>query len=802
MMTQDPNFPESENVEPDLFADQAPVLEPEPCLPDEPPAPPAPPTLGELPEDHLPIAVFAERAYLAYAMSVVRGRALPQVEDGMKPVQRRILFSMNEMRLVPNAKPVKSARVVGDVIGKLHPHGDTAVYDAAVRMAQDFSLRYPLIDGQGNFGSRDGDGAAAMRYTEMRLTPIAELLLAEIDMGTVDFTPNYDGAFDEPKLFPARLPMLLLNGASGIAVGMATECLPHNLREVAAAVTLLIKKPEATLAELRAVLPGPDFPGGGQIICSDAVLRDTYASGRGSIRMRARWRVEQLARGAWRVIVEELPHGVSTAKVLSEIEAVTNPQPKTGKKEVSQDEKNNKALVLSVLDAARDESSDKERVRLVFEPKTRTLEPDDLMRVLLTHTSLESSVSMNMTLIGTDGRPAQKGLKTVLTEWIDFRFATVERRTRHRLGQVDRRIHILEGRQKAWLHIDEVIKVIREADEPKAELIVQFGLSEMQAEDILEIRLRQLARLEYIQIEKELAALREERAGLQEILDNRAVMTRLILKEIADDAKKFGDDRRTVIEESQAVAAAEAVMVDEPVTVILSKNGWVRTRQGHGIDPQALTYKSADAPFAVIESRTIWPLILIDTTGRAYSLRIPDLPGGRGDGVPISSLIELQSGARIAQVLSTDPAREYFFANSGSYGFITALSELVTRQKAGKAFMTLEDNEKVLTPAPVQGQWLAAVSGNGRLLYFPRAEMKVMPRGRGMIVMGLDDKEELVAVCCPPTDAVRVQGTGGRGKEFDELVRGESLERCRGKRARKGGALPQKMTPTALSAAE
>ncbi|MFT3736212.1 MAG: DNA topoisomerase IV subunit A [Rhodocyclaceae bacterium] len=785
--------------EPDLFGDEPVAVVPPPAPPAEPPAPPAAPTLAELPDDHLPIAAFAERAYLAYAMSVVRGRALPQVEDGMKPVQRRILYAMSEMRLAPGAKPVKSARVVGDVIGKLHPHGDQSVYDAAVRLAQDFSLRYPLIDGQGNFGSRDGDGAAAMRYTEMRLTPIADLLLGEINMGTVDFVPNYDGAFEEPRLFPARLPVLLLNGASGIAVGMATECQPHNLREVAAAAQLIIKKPHASLDEIRAVLPGPDFPGGGQIISPDSALRDAYESGRGSIRMRARWRIEQLARGAWRVIVDELPHGVSAAKVLSEIEAVTNPQPKAGKKEVSQDEKNNKALVLGLLDTARDESSDKAPVRIVFEPKTRTQEPDEFMRVLLAHTSLEASVPLNFTVIGLNGRPAQKGIRDLLCEWIGHRFVTVERRTQHRLDHVERRIHILEGRQIAWLHIDEIIKLIRESDEPKAELIARFGLSETQAEDILEIRLRQLARLEYIQIEKDLAALRDERAGLVELLESRPAMTKLILKEISEDAKKYGDDRRTLIETAVPVAAVETPVLDEPVTVILSKNGWVRTRQGHGIDAQTLSYKQGDAAFAVIESRTAWPLVVLDTQGRAYSVRVSDLPGGRGDGVPITTLIELQSGARVAQVLSDNPDTFWLFANSGSYGFIAQLSELVTRQRAGKTFMTLEDKETVLAPARCEGEWIAAASANGRLLYFPRAELKVMPRGRGMIIMGLDDKETLAAVCCPPTDAVLVRGAGRGGKETEFAVKGVALEACRGKRARKGETLAPKVKPTGLS---
>ncbi|MDQ7987998.1 MAG: DNA topoisomerase IV subunit A [Candidatus Dactylopiibacterium sp.] len=785
--------------EPDLFPQESLPATSTPAAATVAP-PPAPPSaaLTELPDDHLPIAAFAERAYLAYAMSVVRGRALPQVEDGLKPVQRRILYTMHRMRLAAGAKPVKSARVVGDVMGKLHPHGDASIYDASVRLAQDFSLRYPLIDGQGNFGSRDGDGAAAMRYTEMRLTPLAELLLAEIEMGTADFVPNYDGGDEEPRLLPARLPMLLLNGASGIAVGMATECPPHNLREVAAAAQLLIRKPESTLDEIRAVLPAPDFPGGGQIISPDSAIRDAYESGRGSIRMRARWRVEQLARGAWRVIVNELPHGVSAARVLSEIESVTNPQPRAGKKEISQDEKNNKALVLGVLDAARDESSDREPVRLVFEPKTRTQQPEELMRVLLAHTSLEASVAMNFTLIGLDGRPAQKGLRALITEWIAYRFTTVERRTQHRLGQVERRIHILEGRQIAWLHIDEVIRVIREADEPKAELIARFGLSEAQAEDILEIRLRQLAKLEYIAIEKELAGLRDERAGLLELLGSRHAMTRLILKEIAEDAKKHGDDRRTLVEVALPVAATEAPVLDEPVTVLLSRNGWVRTRQGHGIDAQTLTWKSGDSAMLVAEARTTWPLILVDTTGRAYSIRIADLPGGRGDGVPLTTLIELQPGARVAQALADDPAHEYFFANSGSYGFIAKLEDLVTRQRAGKAFMTLEAGESVLAPARIRGEWLAAASGNGRLLYFPRAEMKVMPRGRGMIVMGLDEGEALAAVACPPTDAVRVTGIGRGGKAVEIPVKGVALEACRGKRARKGGTLTPRVKPEAI----
>ena len=566
----------------DLFAPPPADEAPAPAADAPPPAPPGGDTPPPMGDDALPLDLFAERAYLAYAMSVVKSRALPQVEDGMKPVQRRILFAMNEMRLSASSKHVKSARVVGDVIGKYHPHGDSSVYDAMVRTAQDFSLRYPLVDGQGNFGSRDGDSAAAMRYTECRLTPIADLLLSELDRGTVDFRPNYDGAFKEPALLPARLPFVLMNGASGIAVGMATEIPPHNLREVAKAACLLIRKPEATLDEVMEVLPGPDYPGGGQLISTTETLREAYTTGRGSLRMRARWRIEEMARGQWRVIIDEFPHGVSAAQVLAEIETLTNPQPRTGKKEVSQEQKQLKQLVLSVLETVRDESSDKAPIRLVLEPRSSRQSRDEFMAVLLAHTSLETSTSLNLTMIGRDGRPQQKNLVQILSEWVDFRYVTVERRTRHRLDEVDRRIHILEGRMIAFLNIEEVIRVIRESDEPKPALIAAFGLTDIQAEDILEIRLRQLARLEGIKIEQELAKLKEERDGLTHLLDSRPAMTKLILKEIEADTKQYSDERRTLIETVAPVAVAEVSVADEPVTVVVSKNGWVRSRQGHG----------------------------------------------------------------------------------------------------------------------------------------------------------------------------------------------------------------------------
>lgn len=471
------------------------------------------------------------------------------------------------------AKPVKSARVVGDVLGRFHPHGDQSAYDALVRMAQDFNQRYPLVDGQGNFGSRDGDGAAAMRYTEARLSKITGLLLDEIDMGTVDFVPNYDGSTQEPQQLPARLPFALLNGASGIAVGLATEIPSHNLREVADACVALIKRPQLSDEELFQIIPGPDYPGGGQIISSASDIQDAYRTGRGSLKLRARWKIEELARGQWQMVVTELPPGVSAQKVLEEIEDITNPKVKTGKKALSQEQTQLKASMLAVLDGVRDESSKDAPVRLVFEPKTGKVPQQELVTALLAHTSLESSSSINLTMIGLDGRPVQKSLRLMLEEWIAFRQTTVTRRSQHRLAKVLDRIHILEGRQAVLLNIDKVIAIIRASDEPRQALIDAFALSERQADDILEIRLRQLARLEAIKIEQELKELRVEQGKLEDILGSESVMRRLICKEIEADAKQFADARRTLIQEEKKVVA-EVKVVDEPVTVI------IRTRAG------------------------------------------------------------------------------------------------------------------------------------------------------------------------------------------------------------------------------
>ncbi|MBK8761647.1 MAG: DNA topoisomerase IV subunit A [Sulfuritalea sp.] len=784
------------NDTPDLFDEPAPADIATPPPPTVPPAPTLEGAMGD--GTALPLAAYAERAYLAYAMSVVRARALPQVEDGLKPVQRRILHAMNEMRLAASAKHVKSARVVGDVIGKYHPHGDTSVYDAMVRVAQDFTLRYPLVDGQGNFGSRDGDGAAAMRYTECRLTPFADLLLGEIDRGTVDFTANYDGSMTEPQLLPARLPVVLLNGASGIAVGMATEIPPHNLREVAEAARLLIKKPEAVLEEVLAVMPGPDFPGGGQLISTPADIRDAYANGRGSLRMRARWRIEELARGQWRVIVYELPHGVSVAQVLSEIEGLTNPQPRAGKKDVSQEQKSLKALVLGVLDSVRDESSDQQAVRIMLEPKSSRIAQDEFMAVLLAHTSLESSVSVNLTMVGRDGRPHQKHLLAILHEWIDFRFATVERRSRHRLAEVERRIHILEGRMSVFLNIDKVIRCIRESDEPKPELMARFGLTAIQAEDILEIRLRQLARLEGIRIEKELGDLRVEHGQLDTLLGSRNEMTKLILREINEDAKRYGDPRRTLMEAVAPISQGEIAVPDEPVTVIVSKNGWVRTRQGHGLDPAGITYKTGDFPWLVTESRTVWPLIVIDSHGRSYSVKVSDLPGGRGDGAPLNTMIDFQEGGKLAQVLTASPETRYLVAGSGGYGFVASVADMMARNKAGKAFLNLENNERPLRPASIAGETTAVLTQGARLLLFPLAELREMAKGKGLMLIDLVKNDEAVAVAVLGHQPLFIEGSGRGGKLVTQTLDPRAQTEFQGARGRRGHEISARLKPLGL----
>ncbi|MFS2016887.1 DNA topoisomerase IV subunit A [Massilia sp. CT11-108] len=743
----------------------------------------------------LTLSTFAERAYLDYAVSVVKGRALPDVSDGQKPVQRRILYSMNELGLGPTAKPRKSATVVGDVLGKLHPHGDQSVYDALVRMAQDFSLRYPLIDGQGNFGSRDGDGAAAMRYTEARLTPVSRLLLDEIDMGTVDFQPNYDGSSEEPRTLPARLPMLLLNGASGIAVGMATEIPSHNLREVASAAVAMIRNPKITHAELMTLMPGPDYPGGGQIITPASSIADMYASGRGSMKVRARWKIEELARGQWQAVVTELPPGVSSQRVLEEIEELTNPKIKVGKKTLLPEQLTLKQTILGALDAVRDESGREAPVRLVFEPKSKNQDQTEFMLMLLAHTSLETSAPINLVMIGGDGRPRQKGLTEILQEWIEYRFVTVRRRTEFRLGKVNDRIHILEGRETVLLNIDEVIHIIRNSDEPKAALIERFRLSERQAEDILEIRLRQLARLEAIKIQQELAELRGEKEKLEDILDNPNSMKRLIIREIEADSKQYGDDRRTLIEEAQK-AVAEQKIIDEPVTVIVSEKGWVRARTGVGHDPAQFTFKAGDSLYGAFECRTVDTLLCVGDNGKVYSVPVAALPGARGDGVPITTLVDLSGGGRILYYYVGPAETRLLLATTTGFGFITKAGDMITRLKGGKSFITLDDGAVPLAPRVVSDNAgaIACLSEKGRVLVFGIDEMKVLQNGgRGVILMGLEPKEKLLAVQPISQKGLNVVGTWAGDKPRTVELFASGLEPHFGKRANKGKPLSAKL---------
>ena len=773
------------------------------------------PTLFDLPPEDvdadLNLANYAQRAYLEYALSVVKGRALPDVCDGQKPVQRRILYSMSRMGLgyggangTVGAKPVKSARVVGDVLGKYHPHGDSAAYDAMVRMAQDFSQRYPLIDGQGNFGSRDGDGAAAMRYTEARLAKITSLLMDELDQGTVDFIPNYDGSETEPSQLPARLPFTLLNGASGIAVGLATEIPSHNLREIAEACVALIKTPKLTDDELFTIIPGPDYPGGGQIISSSSDIADAYRTGRGSLKVRARWKIEELARGQWQLVVTELPISVSTQKVLEEIEEITNPKVKTGKKALSLDQTNLKASVLAVLDVVRDESNKDAAVRLVFEPKTSKIGQQELITALLAHTSLETSSSINLTMIGIDGRPTLKSLRQMLNEWIEFRHQTIGKRSQHKLDKVLDRIHILEGRALILLNIDEVIAIIRQSDEPKAALIARFKLSERQADDILDIRLRQLARLEAIKIEQELAELRTEQGKLEEILGSPAALRRLMIKEIETDAKQFADARRTLIQ-TEKKSVVEVKIVDEAVTVVVSSMGWVRARTAHGHEASSFAFKAGDDLYATFECRTVDTLLAFGGNGRVYSVPVAMLPGARGDGQPVTTLIELESGTKLVHYFAGPASASLLLSSSAGYGFLATVESMTSRLKAGKAFVSCNEGESMNRPSlaanaaavpPFAATHVACASAGSRILTFEINDLKTMTNGgRGLMLIDLEAKDTLAGAAAY-TRSINIKGIGRGGKPRDETLEIRSLNNARAARGRKGKAADLGFKPT------
>lgn len=737
--------------------------------------------------DELTLAYFASRAYLEYAISVVKGRALPDVCDGMKPVQRRILYAMKRLGLNPDVKTVKSARVVGEVLGKYHPHGDLAAYNAMVRLAQDFTMRYPLVQGQGNFGSADGDGAAAMRYTEVRLSKYADLLLGELDKGTVKFIPNYDGTHKEPVLLPARLPVLLLNGSSGIAVGMATEIPSHNLTEVGEAAIEVIRNPEITTDELLEIVKGPDFPGGAQVISSASDIKNVYRSGYGNLQVRATYHFEELSRGQWQLVFDSVPYKVSVMKVMSELEALTNPKAPQGKKSLTAKQQQDKQLIMNVMSGMRDESSAEAPVRLVIDPKSKSIDREELVSTILSKTSLETSCKFNLVVIGIDGKPRQKGLKDILSEWVSFRLRTVRARSQTSLNEAEARIHTLEGRLIVLVDIEEVIRIIRGADDPKKELMTHFGLSDTQAEDILEIKLRQLASLDEVKLRKELEKLRNEAERLRGLLTDEKKLRREVTKEIRQDIDTYGDERRTLIEEAKGASIAKQV-IDEPVTVIVSEKGFLRSRQGHGFDARAMNFKLGDKYRCSMECRSVDNLYILSNTGRIYSIPVSSLPSARGEGTHVSAFVQFQDGDVPFDYICGAPDTVLLFTSDAAMGFFCKMSDLAVRQRGGKSFFILDGAKPlpVQVSTPLTG-WIAALSSSGRLVVFTTDELRALSSGgKGTTIMALQDDEKLVAAVPISPNGVVVVGKGRGGKIQELLVGPRSIEDYRTRRGRKG----------------
>lgn len=737
--------------------------------------------------DELTLAYFASRAYLEYAISVVKGRALPDVCDGMKPVQRRILYAMKRLGLNPDVKTVKSARVVGEVLGKYHPHGDSAAYDAMVRLAQDFTMRYPLVQGQGNFGSADGDGAAAMRYTEVRLSKYADLLLGELDKGTVKFIPNYDGTHKEPVLLPARLPVLLLNGSSGIAVGMATEIPSHNLTEVGEAAIEVIRNPEITTDELLEIVKGPDFPGGAQVISSASDIKNVYRSGYGNLQVRATYHFEELSRGQWQLVFDSVPYKVSVMKVMSELEALTNPKAPQGKKSLTAKQQQDKQLIMNVMSGMRDESSAEAPVRLVIDPKSKSIDREELVSTILSKTSLETSCKFNLVVIGIDGKPRQKGLKDILSEWVSFRLRTVRARSQTSLNEAEARIHTLEGRLIVLVDIEEVIRIIRGADDPKKELMTHFGLSDTQAEDILEIKLRQLASLDEVKLRKELEKLRNEAERLRGLLTDEKKLRREVTKEIRQDIDTYGDERRTLIEEAKGASIAKQV-IDEPVTVIVSEKGFLRSRQGHGFDARAMNFKLGDKYRCSMECRSVDNLYILSNTGRIYSIPVSSLPSARGEGTHVSAFVQFQDGDVPFDYICGAPDTVLLFTSDAAMGFFCKMSDLAVRQRGGKSFFILDGAKPlpVQVSTPLTG-WIAALSSSGRLVVFTTDELRALSSGgKGTTIMALQDDEKLVAAVPISPNGVVMVGKGRGGKIQELLVGPRSIEDYRTRRGRKG----------------
>ncbi|PIK78764.1 DNA topoisomerase IV subunit A [Pseudomonas sp. 382] len=722
------------------------------------------------------LADFTEQAYLNYSMYVIMDRALPHIGDGLKPVQRRIVYAMSELGLNADAKHKKSARTVGDVLGKFHPHGDSACYEAMVLMAQPFSYRYTLVDGQGNWGAPDDPKSfAAMRYTEARLSRYSEVLLSEVGQGTVDWVPNFDGTLEEPAVLPARLPNILLNGTTGIAVGMATDVPPHNLREVASACVRLLDEPKATIEQLCEHIQGPDYPTEAEIITPRAEIQKIYESGRGSIRMRAVYRVED-----GDIVVTALPHQVSGAKVLEQIAAQMQ------------------AKKLPMVADLRDESDHENPCRIVIIPRSNRVDADELMQHLFATTDLESSYRVNVNIIGLDGRPKLKNLRALLLEWLEFRTNTVRRRLQHRLDKVEKRLHLLEGLLTAFLNLDEVIHIIRTEEHPRQALIERFQLTEIQADYILETRLRQLARLEEMKIRGEQDELLKEQAKLLALLGSDAKLRKLVRSELIKDAETYGDDRRSpIVERAEAKALSEnELMPTEPVTVVLSEKGWVRCAKGHDIDATGLSYKAGDGFKAAAAGRSNQFAVLIDSTGRSYSLAAHTLPSARGQGEPLTGRLAPPPGATFECVLLPDDEALYVVASDAGYGFVVKGEDLQAKNKAGKGLLSLPNGAKVMTPRPVadrEQDWLAAVTTEGRLLVFKVSDLPQLGKGKGNKIIGVPgdrvaSREEFV------TD-LAVIGEGSTlvlqaGKRTLSL-KPDDLEHYKGERGRRGSKLPR-----------
>jgi topoisomerase-4 subunit A len=721
--------------------------------------------------ERVPMHVFTEKAYLDYSMYVILDRALPHIGDGLKPVQRRIVYAMSDLGLSAGSKPKKAARTVGDVLGKFHPHGDLACYEAMVHMAQPFSFRYPIVDGHGNWGSQDDPKSfAAMRYTEARLTRYADLLLDELGQGTVDWVQNFDGTLMEPSLLPAQLPNLLLNGTSGIAVGMSTDVPPHNLREVAAALVHLLEDPAATPAQLLKHIKGPDFPTGGELVSSRADIAEVYKTGTGTLRLRAKYEIENNE-----IVIRELPFQTSGAKIL---EQIANQM---------------RAKKLPWIEDLRDESDHESPTRLVLVPRSNRVDFEPLMNHLFATTDLERTVRVNCNVIGRDGRPRVYGLKPLLEEWLEFRFDSVKRRLQHRLDRVTRRLHILDGLLIAYLNIDEVIRIIRAEDEPKPVLMKRFKLSDEQAEAILELKLRHLAKLEEFKIRGEQSALAAEKADLEATLKSKARLTKLIKTEIIALAEKHGDARRTkLVERAPAQAIAETELVaSEPVTVVLSQHGWARAAKGHDVDPEALSYRTGDAYLAGARGRSNQQAVFMDSTGRAYSLGAHTLPSARGQGEPLSGHVNPPDGASFRSVLIGAPEDRWVIASTAGYGFVVPLGELYSRNKAGKAVLKVPAGATDVPAAPVgeHGMRIAAASSDGRLLVFPLDELPQLARGKGNKILAVPGKSGVVlaAVCVlAPDQSLKVK-SGQR----QMTIKPADLEHYAGERGRRGSALPR-----------